>query len=275
MATGRLMESERAALPRVVGRPHPLIRRLLAQPYAGITPDAAPHRLLLSATARVSLVVKIDDSPYRPPAFVQGAHDRCTLVDGECARSYVEVGMAPLGAYRLLGRPVDELGDAVVDLQDVVGTSGRRLVEAIRDEPTWRGRFAVLDRFLMNAAERGPEPSAEVAWAWRRIVDSRGATAIGPVAEEVGWSHKRLIARFARQVGLTPKKAARLVRFEHLLAHITTDRTTPWPVAAAEAGYADQAHMIRDFRAFTGVTPTEYVARRDANFVQDPSAARS
>ena len=170
--------------------------------------------------------------------------------------------MAPLGAYRLLGRPIDELGETVVDLQDVFGAPGRRLVELIRDEPTWRGRFAVLDRFLLNAAERGPEPSAEVAWAWRRIVESRGTTAIGPVATEVGWSHKRLITRFARQVGLTPKKAARLVRFEHLLAHVTTDRTTPWPVAAAEAGYADQAHMIRDFHAFTGVTPTEYVARR-------------
>ena len=115
-----------------------------------------------------------------------------------------------------------------------------------------------------------------MAWAWRRIVESRGTTAIGPVATEVGWSHKRLITRFARQVGLdTEEKAARLVRFEHLLADVTTDRTTPWPVAAAEAGYADQAHMIRDFHAFTGVTPTEYVARRGTKFVQDPGAAGS
>jgi AraC-like DNA-binding protein len=126
----------------------------------------------------------------------------------------------------------------------------------------------------MNTASRGPEPSTEVAWAWRRIVESRGTTAIGHVAKEVGWSHKRLITRFARQVGLTPKKAARLVRFEHLLAHVTTGRTTPWPVAAAEAGYADQAHMIRDFRTFTGVTPTEYLARSGGKFVQDPGAAR-
>jgi AraC-like DNA-binding protein len=274
-ATGRLVESERAALPRVVGRPHALVRSLLAQPYTGIAPETARHRLLLSATARVSLVVKIDDSPYRPPGFVQGTHDRYAVVDGECARSYLEVGMAPLGAYRLLGQPIDELGDAVVDLQDVFGAQGRRLVELIRDEPTWRGRFALVDRFLMNAASRGPEPSAEVAWAWCRIVESRGTTAIGPVATEVGWSHRRLITRFARQVGLTPKKAARLVRFEHLLAHVTTDRTTPWPVAAVEAGYADQAHMIRDFHAFTGVTPTEYVARRGAKFVQYPGAARS
>ena len=261
-ATGRLVESERAALPRVVGRPHALVRSLLAQPYTGIAPETARHRLLLSATARVSLVVKIDDSPNRPPGFVQGAHDRYALVDGECARSYVEVGMAPLGAYRLLGRPIDELGDAVVDLQDVFGAPGRRLVELIRDEPTWRGRFAVLDRFLLNAAERGPEPSAEVAWAWRRIVESRGHDG-DRARREGGRLESQAPHHEVRPAGRAHTEEGRSAgALRALLAHVTTDRTTPWPVAAAEAGYADQAHMIRDFRAFTGVTPTEYVARR-------------
>jgi hypothetical protein len=162
---GWRVEGERAAWPRVIRRPHPLLGRLLARPYAGLSAASPPHRLLMPATTAVPLVVKLCDSPHRPPAFLRGAFDRYALVDGECARSYLEVWMAPLGAYRLLGRPVHELSGTVVDLRDIFGASGRRLSEMIRETPTWRGRFTVLDRFLLVAAEKGPRPSPEVAGA--------------------------------------------------------------------------------------------------------------
>jgi hypothetical protein len=121
----------------VTGRPHALLARLLARPYSGITAVAPRHRLLLPASARVSLVVKLCDSPYRAPAFLRCADDRFALVDGECARSYLEVWMAPLGAYRLLAMPVTELvGGGVdaadVDVADVFGAAGRLLAEQVR-----------------------------------------------------------------------------------------------------------------------------------------------
>ena len=128
------------------GRPHPLLRGLLTRDYLGVPRDAEPHRLLIPATAAVPLVVKLCDSPHRPPAFLHGVHDRYTLMDGDCAPSYLSVWMAPLGAYRVLGRPVGELGDTVVDAGDVFGADGRRLMEAVREEPTWRRRFALVDR---------------------------------------------------------------------------------------------------------------------------------
>lgn len=77
-----------------------------------------------------------------------------------------------------------------------LGATGRRLLEAVREEPTWRRRFALLDEFLLGAAEKGPRPSPEVARAWQLIRDSSGAVGIGRVADEVGWSHKHLIAKF-------------------------------------------------------------------------------
>jgi transcriptional regulator GlxA family with amidase domain len=98
-----------------------------------------------------------------------------------------------------------------------------------------------------------------VARAWRLIVAGGGRTPIGDLAREVGWSHRHLIARFRQQVGLTPKTAARLVRFEALLARLR-ERPASWARLAAEAGYADQAHLVRDFRSFTGRTPTTYVS---------------
>jgi transcriptional regulator GlxA family with amidase domain len=69
-----------------------------------------------------------------------------------------------------------------------------------------------------------------------------------------------LITRFTQQIGVTPKTAARLVRFERL-ARVRHDRAPRWDEVAAEGGYADQAHLIRDFRAFSGATPAAYAER--------------
>jgi len=83
---------------------------------------------------------------------------------------------------------------------------------------------------------------------------------IGQVADEVGWSHKHLIVQFRRQAGLRPKTAARLIRFDRVWRHVDQRRPLDWGQVAADTGYADQAHLIRDFRQFTGITPTGYQA---------------
>jgi methylphosphotriester-DNA--protein-cysteine methyltransferase len=79
------------------------------------------------------------------------------------------------------------------------------------------------------------------------------------VAKNVGWSNKHLVAQFRQQIGLGPKRVARLVRFEQMLRRI--DGATPpvWPQLAARSGYADQAHLIREFRELAGTSPTGFL----------------
>jgi AraC-like DNA-binding protein len=264
---------ERARSPRVAGRPHPALRSLLPRGYAGFTEATLPRHLVLPATAAVPLVVKLADSPPRPPQFLMGAHGAPLVVDGDCARSYLEVWLAPLGAYRLLGLPMGELSGHTVDLVEVLGADAGRLAERIRETQSWRRRFALLDRFLLRRLERGPRPSAEVGWAWQRLVRTGGAAAIGRIAGEVGWSHKHLIVRFRQQVGLAPKTAARLVRFNAVWRRLDEGRRPDWADLARDAGYADQAHLVRDFRQLTGTTPTGYLAQ--VNSVQAAVAAAS
>jgi AraC-like DNA-binding protein len=281
MSTGA---PERARWPRLAAAPHPRLRSLLPRGYAGFTEATTPRHLVLPATSSVPLVVKLADSPYRPPAFLMGPRGSYTVVDGACAPSYLELWLDPLAGYRLLGLPMDELSGQLVDLADVLGPDGRRLGERLREAPTWRQRFALLDRFLLRRLEEGPRPSPEVGRAWERLVGSGGAVPIGRLAEEVGWSHKRLLARFRRQVGLRPKTAARLVRFEGVLGRLDERRPLDWGRVAREVGYADQAHLIRDFHQFTGATPTEFAAwplppardgEQEVNSIQDKVAAAS
>jgi AraC-like DNA-binding protein len=254
------------------------LRTVLPRGYAAYTEATTPTHLVLPATTAVPLIVKLLDSAYRPPQFVMGAHGSASVLEGDCAPSYLEVWLAPLGAYTLLGLPMDQLAGHTVDLTELFGAAGRRLGDQLREAPTWRRRFGLLDEFLLRRLERGPQPSPEVARVWRRLLATAGAAPIGQLAGEVGWSHKHLIARFRQQVGLPPKTAARLLRFDQVWRPLEARRARlDWADLAREAGYADQAHLIRDFREFTGTTPTAFPAlpAPQVNSVQDTLVAAS
>ena len=100
---------------------------------------------------------------------------------------------------------------------------------------------------------------------------SGGTAVIGDHADELGWSHRRLIARYRDTVGLPPKLVARIVRFERLTARIATNPAIDWATAATACGYFDQAHLAREVRELAGITPTELRATT-VNSVQDEGA---
>jgi AraC-like DNA-binding protein len=115
-------------------------------------------------------------------------------------------------------------------------------------------RARTLDGFLLDRRARGPQPSSEVSAAWDLLVRSGGTSPIGDIAREVGWSHKHLITRFKQQIGVAPRLAARLLRLSRVWWLIESGRS--WARIAAESGYADQSHLVREFRQFTGTTPS-------------------
>jgi transcriptional regulator GlxA family with amidase domain len=97
--------------------------------------------------------------------------------------------------------------------------------------------------------------------------ESRGAISIGELADETGWSARHLQGRFQTEIGLSPKLAARVIRFDRarrlLQSRVAAGATTDLAGVAAAAGYFDQAHLDRDFRAFAGCSPTGWL---DAEF---------
>ena len=197
-------------------------------------------------------------------SFVAGLVDAHVIVESIGLANGIQVNFSPIGAHLFLGMPMDEFTNRTVRFEDVFGARERRLIAQLEDTPDWDTRFALLDAFIADRIAQAPAPSAEVEWAWRRIDESGGAANIGVLAGEIGWSRKHLIARFREHIGLPPKTVARILRFDRAvrqLDHAASDRMAR---VAYSCGYYDQAHFNRDFRAFTGGTPTEFLARRIA-----------
>ncbi|MEU2041943.1 helix-turn-helix domain-containing protein [Nocardia niwae] len=186
------------------------------------------------------------------PGFVSGFSRGTMRIRGarvEC----IEVRLSPVQAYSLLPVGPADLGGAIVGLEDLWGRRARWLRERLAHATTWEERFALTGSFLARCAEPARTPDPEVVAGWDHIVASRGQVMVGELAESCGWSRKRLWARFESQIGLTPKRAAMLVRFRHAVEGLVAG--LPAADVAAACGYTDQSHLCRDVSSFAQVTP--------------------
>ncbi|MDQ0376689.1 helix-turn-helix domain-containing protein [Amycolatopsis thermophila] len=261
-----------------VREPHPQLRRLIAR-YVGYTQHGLPlatHRGLPSrhVTLAISLAepirftgMPLGQSPARLPAALGGLHTAPALIAQEEFQSGVQVEIDPLGVPALFGVPTAELSGYVVDLAEL---GPAQLPERLAESPTWDDRFAVLDDvFRRGLADH--EPSREVTWAWRRLARSGGLVRVEALAREIGWSRRQFAERFRRELGLSPKQAARVLRFERAADRL---RRAPTALAtlAADCGFYDQAHLSNEWRALAGCSPRTWIAE-ELPFLQDPGTA--
>ncbi|QLY28217.1 AraC family transcriptional regulator [Nocardia huaxiensis] len=217
--------------------------------------------LRVAATAAVAVVIEfggreliVDDAGGRQAlgGFVVGLPMSAMRIRARHAEC-VEVRLSPIQAYSLLGVAANDLGHGVVPLEQLWGSQARRLRERLADAGNWEERFALTKSVLAQCDRPARTPDPEVVAAWRRILASGGQAKVSELAESLGWSRKRLWARFESQIGLTPKRAAMLVRFRCAVDGLLAGR--PAADVAAVCGYTDQAHLCRDVAIFADRTP--------------------
>jgi AraC-like DNA-binding protein len=188
---------------------------------------------------------------YQRGSFVAGllpGQLRAGGWSGEC----LQIRLSPVVAAAVLGEST-ELTGTVASLEAVWGRDARQVEERLRAGTSWDERFTIAAQILGRRLSARPSVDPEVAYTWRRMATSRGRVRVGGLADEVGWGRKRLWFRFRSQIGLTPKRAAQLVRFDHA-AHLLAAGHAVADVAA-QSGYVDQSHLHREVKAIAGVTP--------------------
>jgi AraC-like DNA-binding protein len=203
-------------------------------------------------------------TPQRFSAVVSGFHTTPAVIRHDGNQHGIQLHVTPAGARALFAMPAGEVAADAVPLDALWGPAAGDLLDRLDAVASWTERFVVLDRFLLRiAAGRAEVPSAvrdETAEAFRLLLASAGRIGIATLADEVGWSRRHLGNQFVAEYGIGPKEMARVLRFERSKRLFTRPCHPNLAAIAADCGYADQAHMAREWRALAGASPTQWLA---------------
>jgi AraC-like DNA-binding protein len=239
----------------------------------GHVPSHAKERLLPTGT--LELVINLREDQVRVydgeetsrcqtlrGAVVCGPHSGFFVIDTAEQESVVGIHFRPGGAFPFLHLTAGELLDAHVSLETLWGTGAATLRDRLLEAPTPDLMFRILEQTLLDMADRPLVRHPAVSFALDQFQRGPFQRSVSDLVVRSGLCHRRFIRVFTEEVGLTPKLFARIQRFQQVLQLIETGAKVNWSNLAATCGYYDQAHFIRDFRIFSGINPTEYLAQR-------------
>lgn len=245
-------------------RPGPPLSDFVA--YMWALRDLAVHsqeRIVPSGT--LELVVNLNEDGLRiydprsgawwrySGAVVSGAYRRYFVIDTRDHASIVGVHFKAGGALPFLNTPPGELADRHVDLEMLWGQAALVLRERLCTAATTSDRFAMLEDALRSHLPTVRPDHPAVAIALGQLAQP-GAT-VGEVAANVELSRRRFIEVFTAQVGITPKRLSRVLRFQRASVLARRSPAPDWARLAVTCGYFDQSHLIHDVHEFTGISP--------------------
>lgn len=248
--------------------------------------EPRPHALeRVLPTGAAQLIVNLTNDETRtydpvngachvsPGTILSGIATRSQVIDTDEQEHVAGVSFRPGGTIGFFATPAHELCDADVPLETLWGHRGSALLrEALLAAPDPEATLDVIEHAL-TAAWRARALHPAVAFSLGEFWARPSVIRVAAVTDVISLSPKRFIERFKAEVGVTPKRYCRILRFQRAVARAHATTHVDWSRLAVACGYFDQAHFIHDFRAFAGLTPTAYEARRTrfqnhVNFLQ-------
>ena len=235
------------------------------------------ERVLPSGTAQ--LIVNLSEDQTRvytetaagmvcatsPGSILSGITSRAQIIDSDEQTFVAGIVFRPGGTVPFARLPAHELANTDVPLDAVWGpATTTRLRECLHGAASPEDALNILERTLHDAwrSESGCHPA--VSFALRQFHRRPSAARVAMVTSQVGLSEKRFIERFKADVGVTPKRFCRILRFQQVVSAAHALNDADWADVAASCGYVDQAPLVHEFREFSGMTPTRYTRSRTA-----------
>lgn len=198
--------------------------------------------------------------PFRD-IWYSGLHQGPIDTEAPHGNALLGVAFGACGSYPWLGEDLSGLADRIIGLADALGDGVLALRQRLLDQTDIARRFGLVEDWLRARLRPRGAVHPAVRWAVERIARSGGQVGVDQLASQTGYTRKHLASLFQRQVGFGPKALARVHRFKSALALLGAADDVPWAELAAHCGYYDQSHLVRDFRAFSGYAPGEFLRR--------------
>ncbi|HYA64942.1 MAG TPA: helix-turn-helix domain-containing protein, partial [Candidatus Sulfotelmatobacter sp.] len=194
------------------------------------------------------------------PSLLIGIRSRFSIIDTAKLRSAMGVVFRPGGVHAFLNMPADAFHDKNVSLDLIWGSMVRTLRDRLRTANHPDEKFRVLEVALLEHLNERVQLNAAVRYALQEFARKPQIPRVRELAQEAGLSRRRFAQVFREQIGLTPKLYCRLQRFQNALKQIASGASVDWAQIALAAGYCDQAHLAHEFRDFSGLSPSAYLA---------------
>ncbi|MGQ4332389.1 helix-turn-helix domain-containing protein [Streptomyces hayashii] len=196
-------------------------------------------------------------SPAPWPAVIAGLQTAPMLAGFDGAAYAVEIELAPLGAYQFLNIPLHHVARTVIDPDHIMGPGwAANTTEQLAAAPHWPRRWQILDTLLTRRLSSTLAPSPAATQAWSLLRERGGVVSLRELTLATGLGQRRIQGLLREHIGLPPQTLSRIIRFHRALAVASTGLNSLADLAG-RAGYHDQSHMNRDFRALAGQTPRE------------------
>ena len=209
------------------------------------------HRERVLPTGAFTMIFELESGA----SIVSGLHTRCTEFDTAPVSTVVGVLFRPAGARGVFDFSAEELYNKTTPLNLLWGAAADDLCNHLREATCPNARLQILEEGLTSRIKPHAILHPAVDYGLRRFRDVPHIARILEVVKDAGLSRRRFSQLFREQVGLTPKLYCRLRRFYWALDRISSGSRIEWVDVALAAGYSDQAHLIHDFREFSGFSP--------------------
>ncbi|MEO7457895.1 MAG: helix-turn-helix domain-containing protein [Gemmatimonadaceae bacterium] len=196
-------------------------------------------------------------------AWYSGLQERSIYIESLRGTHLVSARLHPLAAAALFGASATTAANSIVDLRHLAGDHAAVLRDTLRSAPDAESRFAILEATIRSWQARATDVPDFVREAATNIDAAHGNLRIADLHAPLGISRKHLAVTFARHMGISPKRYANIRRFLWTLDRLRESTDVSWTTLAADAGYSDQSHLVRDFRRIGAASPTEYLRRFD------------
>ena len=232
----------------------------------GLPASVQPERILPDGCVELVLNLR---APFRerkatgeeqlqPSRFLVGQMTRPVLIVPSDEVQLIGIRFQPGGTCPFFRFSLTEVTNQVVELAAVSSELEHALAPVLENASNVSWKIAALEKLLLERVRSGRQDSWLIDLA-RQVVSNGGRASIDTLASAAGISGRQLERRFLREIGLGPKLFCRILRFQQVFRAL--DRDDPnWAAVAADCGYYDQAHLIRDFQQFAGQTPAALIS---------------
>jgi AraC-like DNA-binding protein len=197
----------------------------------------------------------------QPSAIVVGQMETSVVIEPTLPISLFGVRFHPHGLYHLIKQPLHELTNRIEEVGAVFGQIGRELEERINNSKNIDERIVLFENLFSRSVEEYVEKENFSEIAGGIIYECNGSIKIDDLAEALKTNSKMIERRFLREIGITPKRLCRIARFQETARLISVSGVRNWADLAVDAGYFDQSHFIKEFKKYSGLTPTRLVER--------------